>query len=101
MSTTFNMIFRGEDHEIEGYYETGDPSVGLFGGGFIAEKITRISDGYVLSEEEIEALTDAEQELVHSAYGDWYNEKYPEPVDDLDNTELEDWYDTSRELDQP
>lgn len=90
-NTTFTMSFRGEDHEIEGYYESGDPSVGLFGGGFIAEKITRIGDGYVLSDDEMDAVSDHEQELIHAAYGTWYDEKYPQ-IDPEEEAAMDEWH---------
>lgn len=54
----FNTTFRGKSVEIDGYVESGDLTVGLFGSGFIYETITFLEDG---SHPDYETVTVAEE----------------------------------------
>jgi len=89
MSIQFKVIIKGVEYTCEGYYETGDPSVGLFGGGFCPEVLVRISDGYRLSDEEIEALGEPELQTITDAYAVYLDEKYPQGEEELADWETD------------
>ena len=66
----FTMFIRGHEYAIEGFIERGDPSVGLFGDGFIYDRLISMETGQEPSQEFYDSLTEGEQIDISDAYYD-------------------------------